>query len=154
MLLEGKFTLKAPIKDTWDFLLMPETLVACIPGCEQWKAIDEKTFESIVVAKVGFISVKFKFTTTLTEIDPPRHLKAVGRGEDLGKHGSFSQETIVDLKEVSAEEVEVAYRSSVSVVGKLATFGDRIMRIKAKELEKEFTQALKEKLSGRLELTE
>ncbi len=89
MLLEGKFTLKAPIKDTWDFLLMPETLVACIPGCEQWKAIDEKTFESIVVAKVGFISVKFKFTTTLTEIDPPRHLKAVGRGEDLGKHGSF-----------------------------------------------------------------
>lgn len=149
MLLEGKFTLKAPIQEIWDFLLMPETLAACIPGCEKWETIDEKTFNSVVVAKVGFISVKFKFTTTLTEIDPPRHLKAVGRGEDLGKHGNFSQETVVDLREVSEEEVEVAYKSNVSVVGRLATFGDRIMRVKAKELEKEFTQALKEKLSRR-----
>lgn len=148
MLLEGKFTLKAPIQELWDFLLKPETLAACVPGCEKWEAIDDKTFDSIVLAKVGFISVRFKFTTTLTEIEPPRHLKAVGKGEALGKHGSFSQETVVDLEEVSDREVEVSYRSNVSVVGKLATFGDRIMRLKAKQIEKEFTQALKAKLSG------
>lgn len=149
MLLEGKFSLKAPIQELWDLLLMPETLASCIPGCEKCEAIDEKTFESIVVAKVGFISVRFKFITTLTEIEPPTHLKASGRGEDLGKHGSFSQETEVNLREVSEDEVEVAYRSNVSVVGRLATFGDRIMRVKAKEVEREFTQALKEKLSRR-----
>lgn len=149
MLLEGKFTLKAHIQELWDFLLKPETLAACVPGCEKWELIDAKTFESIVTAKVGFISVRFKFTTRLVEIDPPRHLKAVGKGEELSKHGSFSQETVVDLREVSGGNVEVSYKSVVSVVGKLATFGDRIMRFKAKQLEKEFTQALKEKLSAR-----
>lgn len=148
MLLEGKFTLKADIQDTWDSLIKPETLAACIPGCEKMEAIDDKTFNTIVVAKVGFISVRFQFTTTLTEIEPPKHLKAVGKGQDLRKQGSFSQETVVDIKEIGEGELEVTYKSNVSIAGKLATFGDRIMRAKAKELEREFTRALQEKLSA------
>lgn len=147
MLLEGKFTLKANIQKTWDNLIKPETLAACIPGCEKMEKKDDKTFETVVVAKVGFISVKFQFTTVLTEIDPPKHLKAVGRGQDLLKQGNFSQETVVDLNPISQNEVEVSYKSNVSVVGKLATFGDRIMRAKAKELERQFTQNLQKKLS-------
>ena len=130
---------------------MPETLCSCIPGCEKMERIDEKTYDSIVAAKVGSISARFKFITTLTEIDPPSHFKAVGRGEDTNKNGTFNQETVVDLREVSEEEAEVSYKSNVSVVGRLATFGDRIMRAKAKEVESQFTQALKEKLLGRNE---
>lgn len=147
MLLEGKFILKANIQKTWDNLIKPETLAACIPGCEKMEKKDDKTFETIVVAKVGFISVKFQFTTVLTEIEPPKHLKAVGRGQDLLKQGNFSQETVVDLTPISENEVEVSYKSNVSVVGKLATFGDRIMKAKAKELEKQFTQNLQKNLA-------
>jgi carbon monoxide dehydrogenase subunit G len=44
--------------------------------------------------------------------------------------------------------VEISYRCDASIVGKLAMFGDRILRAKAKKLEKEFTEALKEKLKG------
>jgi carbon monoxide dehydrogenase subunit G len=149
MLLEGKFTLKAPIQEVWDFLLKPETLASCIPGAEEMKAIDDKTYESVVKQKVGPISVKLKFTTKITEIDPPRHLKAVGRGADVTKAGTFSQETIVDLTEISKDEVEVAYSSNVSLVGRLATFGERIMRAKAKSVGEEFTKNLQEKLKSR-----
>lgn len=148
MLLEGKFTLDSTIQNAWNFLIKPDTLSSCIPGCEKMEMIDEKTFNSVVLAKVGFISVRFKFTTTLTEMQPPRYLRAVGKGEDLGMHGSFSQETVVNLKEVSDREVEVSYKSNVSVTGRLATFGDRVMRAKARELEAEFTRALKAKLLG------
>jgi carbon monoxide dehydrogenase subunit G len=149
MLLEGKFTLKAPIQEVWDFLLKPETLASCIPGAEKMEAIDDKTYESVVKQKVGPISVKFKFTTTITEVDPPRHLKAVGRGADIAKAGTFSQETTVDLTEISKDEVEVAYTSNVSLVGRLATFGERIMRAKAKSVGEEFTRNLQEKLKSR-----
>jgi carbon monoxide dehydrogenase subunit G len=149
MLMEGKFTLKAPIQEVWDFLLKPETLASCIPGAEKMEAIDDKTYESVVKQKVGPISVKFKFTTTITEVDPPRHLKAVGRGEDIAKAGTFSQETTVDLTEVSKDEVEVSYKSNVSLVGRLATFGERIMRAKAKSVGEEFTRNLQEKLKSR-----
>jgi hypothetical protein len=149
MLLEGKFTLeKAPIQEVWDFLLKPETLASCVPGAEKMEAIDDKTYESIVRQKVGEISVRFKFTTTLAEIDPPRYLKAVGRGADIGKAGTFTQETTVNLTELSGDSVEVSYHSNVSLVGRLATFGERIMRAKAKELEKEFTQNLQDKLKS------
>jgi len=148
MIIEGKFTLKAPIQETWDNLLNPETLASCIPGCEKMEAVDEKTYDCMVKQKVGPISVRFKFTTTLTEINPPTHLAAIGTGADVGKAGTFNQKTAVDLKEVSAGEVEVSYRSDVTIVGRLATFGDRIMRAKAKDIEQQFTQALREKLKG------
>ena len=150
MLMEGKFTLKAPIQEVWDFLLKPETLASCIPGLEEMELIDERTYNSVVKQKVGPISVKLKFTTTLTEVDPPTHLKAVGRGADISKAGTFTQETTVDLKEVSRGEVEVSYRSNVSIVGRLATFGDRIMRAKAKDVGDEFTRALQDKLKNRV----
>ena len=148
MIIEGKFTIKAPIQETWNNLLNPGTLASCIPGCEKMEAIDEKTFDCVVKQKVGPISVKLKFITTLTEVDSPTHLKAMGKGADMSKAGTFTQETVVDLKEVSGGEVEVSYRSDVRIVGRLAIFGDRIMRAKAKDVENQFTQALQEKLKG------
>ncbi len=149
MLIEGKFTFKAPIQQIWDFLLEPRTLVSCIPGAEKVEAIDDKTYESVVKQKVGPISVRFKFTTTITEMVPPRHIKAVGRGADIGKAGTFTQETSVDLIEISNGEVEVSYKSNVNIVGRLATFGERIMRAKAKSLGEEFTKNLRAKLESR-----
>lgn len=148
MIMEGKFTLKAPIRKVWDSLLKPETLASCIPGAEEIELIDERTYNSVVKQKVGPISVKFKFTTILTEIDPPTHLKAVGKGADISKAGTFTQESTVDLKEIPGGEVEVSYRSNVNIVGRLATFGDRIMRAKAKSIEEQFTRALRERLES------
>jgi len=151
MLLEGKFTLQdAPIQEVWDFLLKPETLGSCIPGAEKMEAIDDKTYESVVKASVGPISVRFKFTTSLAEVDPPHYLKAVGRGADIGKAGTFTQETIVRLTELSKDTVEITYHSNVSLVGRLSTFGERIMRAKARDLESEFTHNLQERLKSEI----
>jgi carbon monoxide dehydrogenase subunit G len=149
MLIEGRFTLQAPIQEVWDFLFEPETLTSCIPGAEKIEAIDDKTYDAVVKQKVGPISVRFKFTTTLTEIDPPRHVTAVGRGEDIGKAGTFMQRTTVDLTEISKDSVEISYSSNVSLVGRLATFGERIMRAKAKEVGEEITKNLQERLKSR-----
>jgi carbon monoxide dehydrogenase subunit G len=151
MLMEGKLTLHgAPIQELWDFLLDPETLISCVPGAEKMEAIDDKTYESIVSQKVGPVFARFEFTTILEEVDPPQYVKAVGRGADIGKSkgGTFSQETTVNLTEISEDCVEITYRSHVNVVGRLATSGDRIMRAKAKQVEKELTQNLQERLES------
>ncbi|MCK4369135.1 MAG: hypothetical protein KAV68_05680 [Dehalococcoidales bacterium] len=150
MLIEGKFTMKAPIQEVWDFLLEPGTLASCIPGAEKMEPIDDKTWEGVVKQKVGPISIKLNFTQSLTEIDPPKHVKAVGRGAAVGGVGTFTQETIVDLKELAKDEVEVAYRSNVSIVGRLATFGERIMRAKVNKVGEEFTRNLQEKMKSRI----
>ncbi len=150
MQIEGKFILKAPIQQVWDFLLEPGTLGSCMPGVEKMEAIDAKTYETIVKQKVGPISVRLKFTTTITEMEPPKYLKAIGRGGDMAKAGTFSQETIVHLKEIGKGETEISYTSNVSMVGRLATFGERIMRAKTKSVGEEFTRNLQAKLQEKL----
>jgi carbon monoxide dehydrogenase subunit G len=150
MKIEGKFTMKAPIQEVWDFLLAPGTLASCIPGAEKMEAVDDKTWEGIVKQKVGPISVKLNFTQSLTEVDPPRHIKAVGRGSAVGGAGTFSQETVVDMKEISGGEVEISYSSNVSLVGRLATFGERIMRAKVNKVGEQFIQNLQDKLKEEL----
>jgi len=146
MLIEGKFTLKAPLQKIWDFLLEPGTMASCIPGAEKVEAIDDKTYECVVKQSVGPISVRFKFTVVLAEVDAPKYVKAVGRGEALGKLGTFNCEVIVNLAEIPKDEVEISYQNNVNIVGRLATFGERIMRAKAKSVGEEFTRNLQEKL--------
>ena len=90
MLIEGQFTLQAPIQKVWDSLLDPKTLGTCVPGTEKMEAIDDETYESIVTQRVGPFKVKLKFKTKLTEVRPPNYIKAVGRGADVTKLGNFS----------------------------------------------------------------
>lgn len=150
MKIEGTFTMKAPIQKVWDFLMAPGTLASCIPGAEKMEAVDDTTWEGIVKQRVGPIGVKINFTQTLSEVQPPKHLKAVGRGAAMGGAGTFTQETIVDLKEIASGEVEIAYSSNVSMVGRLATFGERIMRAKVNKVGAEFTQNLQKKLESQV----
>jgi len=148
MIIEGSFTVDAPIDKLFDFMLKPESIMTCIPGTESVRIIDEKSYECIVKQKVGIITAKLKFVNRMTKVEKPTHLEIQGEGEDVTKLGHFKNKTTVDLKEVSPGTVEVKYASDVSIVGKLAMFGDRIMRAKAKDVEKDFTKNLKEKLKA------
>jgi len=148
MLIEGKMIVSAPINKLWEALLEPETLAACMPGAEKIEKIDDVTYDAIVKQKVGPIKVRLKFRNVLTKVEPPNHLELDGEGEDMTKLGHFRQKTVVDLKENPGGEVEVSYSANVNVVGKLAMFGDRIMRSKAKDVEKEFTANLHARLKS------
>ncbi|MDQ1240582.1 MAG: uncharacterized protein QG577_2768 [Thermodesulfobacteriota bacterium] len=148
MIIEGKFTLRAPIEKLWEMLLEPDTLGSCMPGAQKVERIDEKTYEAVVKQKVGPIKVTLKFKNILTKIEPPTHLELEGEGQDITKLGHFKQKTVVDLRGLDSGEVELSYRADVSIVGKLAMFGDRVMRSKAKDVEKEFTANLQNRLKS------
>jgi carbon monoxide dehydrogenase subunit G len=148
MRIEGQFAIEAPIQTVWDSLLDPQTLGSCVPGTEKMEALDAETYESVVKQRVGPFKVTLKFTTKLTEVRPPNYIKAEGRGADITKLGNFSTEMEVNLKETSPNNVEVSYTADVSLVGKLATFGERIMRAKAKEVGDKFTENLRSRLKA------
>ncbi len=148
MIIEGKISIKASIQMLWDTLMDPETLRSCIPGAEKIERLDEKTYDCEVKQKVGPIAVRFKFKNILSKLDPPNHVEMEGEGEDIGKAGRFTQKTSVDLKENEGGDVEISYRCNANIVGKLAMFGDRILKAKAKKLEAEFTQSLRERLEA------
>ena len=146
MIIEGRITLNAPIDKLFDFMLKPETIMTCLPGAESVKLLDETTYECVVKQKVGPISVKLKFVNRLTKVERPIHIEIEGEGEDITKLGHFKQTSAVNLKEVSPGRVEITYKSDVNIVGKLAMFGDRVMKAKSRQVEEEFTNALRERL--------
>jgi carbon monoxide dehydrogenase subunit G len=148
MIIDGKFTIEAPIQTVWDSLLDPETLGKCVPGTEKMEALDADTYESVVKQRVGPFKVTLKFTTKLTEKRPPNYIKAEGRGADITKLGTFSTIMEVNLAETSPNNVEVSYMANISLVGKLATFGERIMRAKAKDVGDQFTENLRNSLKA------
>jgi len=146
MRIEGNFTINAPIQTVWDSLLDPQTLGMCIPGAEKVEAIDAETYDCVIKQRVGPFKVTLKITMKLTEVRPPNYIKAEGRGADMTKLGTFSAAMEVNLKELSPDNIEVSYISDISLVGKLATFGERIMRAKSKEVGDQFTENLRARL--------
>ena len=148
MLLEGQFQIKAPIEKVWESVLDPKTLGTCMPGTEKMEILDDKTYETIIKQRVGPIKVKLKFKTELVEVRPPNYIKAVGKGADVTKLGNFSFELEMNLKETKKNVIDVSYKSNVSLVGRLATFGERVMRAKSKSVSEEFTKNLQAKLKA------
>jgi carbon monoxide dehydrogenase subunit G len=146
MQIEEKFSVKAPIQKLWDSLLDPHIVGPCIPGCEKVETINDKEYESIIKAKVGFMAVRFKVRTVIEEIIPHQLIRTVGEGNELRNLGFFKQKTRINFNALSEDETELTYQSEVSIVGKLATFGDRILKAKAKEVGKEFADAVKKRL--------
>jgi len=147
MLISETFSIAIPIQQLYNFLLDAQSVGACIPGCESVEVIGENEYDSIIKTKVGGISAQFKVRTVISEMVPLNLIRTVGHGKEIRNLGQFKQKTEIALKELSSNETEVSYRSDVSIVGRLATFGDRIMRSKAKTMGREFADSVRAKLS-------
>ncbi len=146
MLVEERFTVKSPVDKLWDSLLDPAIIGSCIPGCEKVEPINDKAYDSIIKAKVGFITVRFKVRTVIEEMILHQLIRTVGEGSEMRNLGFFRQKTRINFNALSEDETELSYQSEISIVGKLATFGDRILRAKAREVGKEFADAVKKRL--------
>ncbi len=146
MLIEERFTVKSPVDKLWDSLLDPAIVGPCIPGCEKVEPINDKAYDSIIKAKVGFITVRFKVRTVIEEMILHKLISTVGEGSEMRSLGFFRQKTRINFNALSEDETELSYHSEVSIVGKLATFGDRILKAKAREIGKEFADAVKKRL--------
>ena len=82
MIFDGKIDLDAPVDKTWDFLIDINKFSACLPGIEEVKQIDDKTFEGALVAAVGPISGKFTFRSNDCRERPPDQMVVRTEGTD------------------------------------------------------------------------
>lgn len=148
MIIEGGFTVKAPIQKLWDTLFDVQALAACLPGTEKIEQLDDKTYDVTLNQKVGIVKVTMRGKQVLTQVEEPIHLELEGEAEDLTKLGRMKDKVTIDLKDLGTGEVQISYKIDVSLVGKIAMFGDRIMRSKANEVEKDFVKLLQAKLAN------
>ena len=140
---EERFEVGAPREAVWAFLLDPKRLAPCIPGCDGLEVVDERTYHLRLAVKVGFLSTRQDIRMEIVETDPPRRLVSQGRGEDSRLASRVEVRTSLELSPAGDGATAVAYTSDVTVLGRLGSIGDAVMKVKAKEIAGAFARNVK-----------
>jgi len=142
-LFEERFTVNATPDTVWAFLLDPKRLAPCVPGCDGLEVVDERTYRLRLTVKVGFLSTRQDVRMEIVEADPPRRLVSEGRGEDSRLGSRVEVRTSLELSPSGDGATSVAYASDVTLLGRLGSIGDAVMKVKAKELAGAFAHNVK-----------
>lgn len=156
MKLNGQHELDLDKASVWAGLNDREILEYCIPGCEKLDQTDENSFDITVLAKVGPIKTRFTGTAQLTDIQPPDSYRLVFSGNG-GSAGSAKGETLITLTEED-NKTTLNYDSNVSVTGKLAQIGNKLIdgaaRSYASQFFESFVETIKSTSSGEKNLSD
>lgn len=142
---EGKFNVKAPRQQVFDFLLDPKKLAACMPDLQKLDVKSEDEFAVIVRAGVSFIKGDFTMNFKVAEKTPPEHAKLVARGSGMGS--AIDLETSLDLAE-SQSVTEIKWQAEAKIGGRIASVGQRLISGQAEKIVKSLFGCLASKLEA------
>jgi len=142
MIFDGKIDLEVPMQKAWDFLIDIKKFSTCLPGIDEVKQIDDKTFDGIISATVGPMSGKFNFRSTIVESKPPEQMVVRTEGTDTVTKSMVNADMIVDLRRVSDTKSQMDYKADIKIKGRLAILGDMVLRATATLILQEFTRRL------------
>jgi hypothetical protein len=134
--MKGEYRIPASQQAVWEALNDPETLKACIPGCETIKKTSDTEMTATVKAKVGPVSAKFKGKVTLSNLNPPNSYRISGEGQ--GGPAGFGKGGATVTLEQDGDETVLRYEATAQVGGKLAQIGARLVDGAAKKIANEF----------------
>lgn len=146
MELTGNRIIAADRETVWQHLNAAETLMACIPGCEELAGSPEDGFEAIVKQKVGPVRATFKGSVTLSDVVPLESYRIYGEGKG-GVAGFAKGGAAVRLAD-APEGTELSYEVEAKVGGKLAQLGSRIIHGFAKKMTDQFFERFQEVVEG------
>jgi len=144
MELQGERLIPAPLDKTWAALNDPDTLKACIAGCESMERTGDDAFATVVAVKVGPVSARFKGKLQLSNVVAPHsytiHFDGQGGVAGFGK-GSAD----VELAE-EGTRTRLKYHARAQVGGKMAQVGSRLVDAAASKVAEDFFTAFEARL--------
>ena len=145
MEMKGEQLITAPQQTVWNGLNDPETLKACVPGCEEIKPTGDNEYQVLMVARVGPVSAKFKGKLTLSDIKPPNSYAIAFEGQ--GGAAGFAKGGAQVRLSTEGLTTRLAYDVKASVGGKLAQIGSRLIDAAAKKVADDFFRNFNETMS-------
>jgi carbon monoxide dehydrogenase subunit G len=153
MQLSGQHELELDKNTVWNEINNHEMLRQCIPGCEKLELVGDNQFEMTILAKVGPIKTRFNGKMSMQDIQAPNSYKLVGSGSG-GSAGSAKGETLITLKDVEGNKTILNYEASVSVNGKLAQIGSKLIDGTSKSFASQFFENFVEAVKNKSANTE
>lgn len=149
MQIDTEFTVAAPYREVWNYLLRTEDVVECIPGAE----IDEKTsdddYKGHVTIKVGPLSLTLEGRATISERNHEQMaLVIAGKAKDKRGRGATDATVTAQVHAATEDSTRVTVVSELRVSGKIAQFGRGVMKDVAQRIAEEFARNLEARIAA------
>jgi carbon monoxide dehydrogenase subunit G len=145
MKLSGTQTFPTPRQKVWEFLIDPQRLAKCMPGCEKLETVGENEYSGVI--NVGLAAVKgvYNGKVKIDEMQAPSHYKMLLDGK--GKQGFIKGNGTIDLEEKDGQTL-LTYSGDVQVGGPLASVGQRMIDGAAKMMIGQFFTAMEAEIKA------
>ncbi len=141
MEISASYRFDAPPARVWESLMNPETLAACIPGCESLTADGPDQYQAIINVGVGPVRGRYTAKIAITEAFPVQSYRLSINGS--GSIGFASGESLVALAEADGQTM-VTVTSQAQAGGTVARVGQRMLESVARGLLDRFFSCLQE----------
>lgn len=137
--LEKTFALPGSAAKAWKLLQHIESVAACMPGAKITEKLDEQHYKGTVSVKFGPATMAFRGEIEVREINQAQtSLQLIGKGTDSTGSSGASMDLTARIESVDGANCNLIGQSQVSVSGKAAAFGGRMMSAVADQVLKQF----------------
>lgn len=137
--LEKIFPMPGAADTAWRLLRDIEGVASCMPGARITERSDEQHYRGTVSVKFGPASMSFRGEIEVRALDAAtRTLRLIGKGTDSTGSSGASMDLTARIDAVDAGNCNLIGHSEVSVSGKAAAFGGRMMTSVSDQVLKQF----------------
>ena len=123
----------------WEFLQNVEAVAACMPGAKITERVDANHYKGTVTVKVGPATMSFRGEVEMKDVDAiARSLRLLGKGTDSTGSSGASMNLAARIEAGEGAQCNLVGSSEVSMSGKAAAFGGRMMNTVADQILKQF----------------
>ena len=138
----------------WKCMIDPSFMVKSVPGAELTEQLDERNFKGKISIKIGPVTAKFNGEAEFTKLEEADYeLTMEGKGLDTSGKGGANLTMNIKLSTLEEGGTEMQSSMSLSITGRLAQFGARmIVAVNNKMFDQwatSFTELLNEQTSSK-----
>ena len=139
--LDKSFPMECAPAIAWEFLQDVEAVAGCMPGANITEKVDETRHKGTVKVKVGPATMSFRGEVEVRDIEPEkRSLRLIGKGTDSTGSSGASMDLVARIDDADGGLCELVGSSEVTMSGKAAAFGGRMMNSVADRILQQFAE--------------
>tara|TARA_R110002167_G_scaffold26182_4_gene90262 strand:+ start:186 stop:656 length:471 start_codon:yes stop_codon:yes gene_type:complete len=147
--LEKSFEVPQAPALVWEHLIDPEKVMDCVPGVSIDEKVGDNHYKGKVGMKFGPIGAKYNADIFYDEVDAVnRKIILTGNGVDVKGNGNAEMTMTMNITEKDGGGSKLDAIMDVTINGKIAQFGSRLITMVSDQLFKQFVTNFSKKLAA------
>ncbi len=147
--LEKSFEVPQSTELVWEHLIDPLKIMDCVPGVSIDEKVGDNQYKGKVGMKFGPMGVQYDADISYDEInEDEKKIIITGDGVDSKGKGNAEMKMTIDLVEKEEGGVKLDALMDVTINGKIAQFGSRLITTVSNQLFKQFVSNFSKKLQA------